>query len=65
VTLHAIETFDHAIAPRAQRHPAGPFLAAWPGAGAVFAPRRLVAFGEQRHRYTSADALHKYAGRAP
>ena len=65
VTLHAIETFDHAIAQRAQRHPDFPFLAALPGAGAVFAPRLLVAFGEQRHRYPSADELQKYAGLAP
>ena len=40
----------------------------WPGAhgaGAVFAPRLLVAFGEQRERFTSAEALQKYAGIAP
>ena len=36
-----------------------------PGAEAVFAPRLLVAFGEQRHRDTSADELQKYAGIAP
>ena len=42
-----------------------PLFAALPGAGAVFAPRLLVAFGEQRERYTSADALQKYAGIAP
>jgi hypothetical protein len=34
-------------------------------AGAVFAPRRLGAFGEPRERYTSAAALQKYAGIAP
>ena len=38
---------------------------ALPGAGAVFAPRLLVAFGEQRERFTSADELQKYAGIAP
>jgi transposase len=38
---------------------------ALPGAGAVFAPRLLVAFGEQRERYASADELQKYAGIAP
>jgi transposase len=65
VTLHAIETFDNAIAQRAQSHPDFPLCAALPGAGAVLAPRLLVAFGEQRNRYTSADALHKYAGIAP
>jgi transposase len=65
VTLHAIETFDHAIAPHAQSHPDFPLLAALPGAGAVFAPRLLVAFGEPRDRYASADELQKYAGIAP
>jgi transposase len=55
VTLHAIETFDHAIAQHAQSHPDFPLLAALPGAGAVLAPRLLVAFGEQRDRYASAD----------
>jgi transposase len=65
VTLPAIEQFDKAIAHRAQRHPDFPFLAALPGAGAVFAPRLLVAFGEQRDRYASADELQRYAGMAP
>jgi hypothetical protein len=36
-----------------------------PGAGTVFAPRLLVACGEQRHRYPSADERPKYAGLAP
>jgi len=65
VTLHALETFDNAIAQRAQSHPDCPLCAALPGAGTVFAPRLLVAFGEQRHRYTSADELQQNAGIAP
>jgi transposase len=65
VTLHAIETFDHAIAQRAQSHPDFPLFDALPGAGTVFAPRLLVAFGEQRDRYASAEELQKYAGIAP
>ena len=65
VTLHAIEEFDKAIAQRAQSHPDFPLFDALPGAGAVFAPRLLVAFGAQRDRYASADALQKYAGIAP
>jgi hypothetical protein len=36
-----------------------------PGAGSVFAPRLLVACGEQRDRAASAAKLHKYAGVAP
>jgi transposase len=65
VTLQAIEDFDNAIAQRAQRHPDFPLFAALPGAGAVLAPRLLVAFGEQRERYASADALQQDAGIAP
>jgi transposase len=65
VILQAIADFDHAIAQRAQSHPDFPLFAALPGAGPVFAPRLLVAFGEQRERYASADELQKYAGIAP
>jgi transposase len=65
VTLQAIADFDTAIAQRAQSHPDFPLFQALPGAGPVFAPRLLVAFGEQRARYTSAAELQKYAGIAP
>jgi transposase len=65
VTLQAIADFDKAIAQCAQDHPDFPLFDALPGAGAVFAPRLLVAFGEQRERFTSADELQKYAGIAP
>jgi len=36
-----------------------------PGAGPVFAPRLLVAFGENRERYQSANEIQRYAGIAP
>jgi transposase len=65
VTLHAIADFDTAIAQHAQAHPDFPLFDALPGAGAVFAPRLLVAFGEQRERFPSAEELPKYAGLAP
>ena len=65
VPLDALETFDHAIAQRAQSHPDFPLVQALPGAGPVFAPRLLVAFGAQRARYASATALQQYAGIAP
>jgi transposase len=65
VTLQAIADFDNAIAQRAQEHPDFPLFDALPGAGAVFAPRLLVAFGEQRERFPSAEELQKYAGIAP
>jgi Transposase len=50
VTLQAIAAFDTASAPRAQTPPDCPLCQALPGAGPVFAPRLLVAFGEQRAR---------------
>jgi transposase len=65
VTVQAIADFDTAIAQHAQRHPDFPLFPALPGAGPVFAPRLLVAFGAQRARYGSAAALQKYAGIAP
>jgi transposase len=65
VTLQALAAFDPALAQRAQHHPDFPLFQALPGAGPVFAPRLLVAFGEQRERSASAAALQKYAGIAP
>src|SRR5262245_1309139 len=65
VTLQAIAEFDTAIAQRAQTHPDFFLFQALPGAGPVFAPRLLVAFGEQHARYASAAELQKYAGIAP
>jgi transposase len=65
VTLQAITDVDKAIAQRAQDQPDFPLFDAFPGAGAVFAPRLLVAFGEQRARFSSAEELQKYTGMAP
>jgi hypothetical protein len=62
---HTIAACDQALAPRAQRPPAFPWLAALPGAGAVLAPRLLGACGAQRERYAAADARQKEAGSAP
>jgi len=36
-----------------------------PGAGPQMAPRILVAFGENRGRYSDANEIHKYSGIAP
>jgi transposase len=64
-TLQAIEDFDRAIAQLAPTHPDFALFHALPGAGPVFAPRLLVAFGEQRERFSSAPELQQYAGVAP
>jgi transposase len=65
VVLNAIEAFDQEIASRARRHPDFALFEALPGAGSALAPRLLVAFGEQRDRYTSAAEMQKYSGIAP
>ena len=59
VTLQAIADFDTAMAQRAHAHPDFPVFDALPGAGAVLAPRLLVAFGEQRERFPSAEERQK------
>jgi hypothetical protein len=65
VILEAIERFDQAIAERAQRHRDYALFDSLPGAGPVFAPLLLVAFGEQRERYSFAQEMQKYVGIAP
>ena len=64
-TRRAIESFEEAIAEHAPEHPDFKIFDSFPAAGAVFAPRLLVAFGEQRERYTSADEVQMYSGIAP
>lgn len=63
--LQAIEHFDAQIEALAPTLPDYRLFRALPGAGPVYAPRLLAAFGEQRERYPSAAALQKYAGIAP
>ena len=63
--LEAIEMFNQAIAKQAPAHPDFTIFQSFPAAGPVFAPRLLVAFGEQRERYASAAQAQKYAGIAP
>jgi transposase len=65
VTLQAIDQFDAEITDVAKRLPDYALFAALPGAGAILAPRLLVAFGEHRERYASAAQLQQYAGVAP
>ena len=65
VTLNAIKLYDTQIAELAPQHPDFALFDALPGAGPSLAPRLLVAFGEQRERFTSAAELQRYAGIAP
>ncbi len=63
--LQAVARFDREIAQLAPTLPDYAVFASFPGAGPVFAPRLLAAFGEQRNRYQLADEVQKYAGIAP
>ncbi len=65
VMLDAIDRYDDAIAELASQHPDYQLFSALPGAGPSLAPRLLVAFGEQRERFSSAAELQQYAGIAP
>jgi len=65
VALTSIRTYDDEIAALAPQHPDYSLFDRLPGAGSSLAPRLLVAFGEQRERYSKAAELQKYAGIAP
>ena len=65
VILQAIGRYDEEIAQLAPQHPDYELFSALPGAGPSLAPRLLVAFGEQRDRFTSAAEVQKYSGVAP
>ncbi len=64
-TLVAIKRFDLAIAELAPQHADYALFDGLPGAGPSLAPRLLVAFGEQRERFSNAAQLQKYSGIAP
>jgi len=65
VVLASIRQYDEEIAALAPQHPDYDLFSVLPGAGPSLAPRLLVAFGEQRDRFTNAAELQKYAGIAP
>lgn len=65
VTLDAIKTFDTRIAELSHSHEDFQIFSNLPGAGAVYAPRLLAGFGEQRARYPNSEDLQKYSGIAP
>lgn len=63
--LAAIARLDTAIAELFPQHPDHELWASLPGAGAVLAPRLLVAFGSDRRRYQDAAELQQFSGVAP
>ena len=65
MTLDVLKRIDNVIGELAPKHLDYELFRPLPGAGAVLAPRLLVAFGEDRERFASAAAVQKYADIAP
>jgi transposase len=65
VTLECIKQYDAEIASLAPQHPDYELFQPLPGAGPVYTPRLMVAFGEQRERFNNAAEVQKYGGVAP
>lgn len=61
----SLARLEAAIAAHFAAHPEAALFANLPGAGAVLAPRLLVAFGTDRDRFPSAQAVQTHAGIAP
>ena len=63
--ISTIKDFDREIGETANTLADYPIFKALPGAGQHLAPRLMVAFGEQRDRFSDASAVQRYAGIAP
>lgn len=63
--LHSIAEFDRKIETVFTALPDAQIFAALPGAGSQLAPRLLVAFGEDRNRYESAQDILRFSGISP
>ncbi len=63
--LENIHQYDLEIAKRFRCHSEYEVFNSLPGAGAVFGPRLLTAFGNQRNRFESADEVARLSGIAP
>lgn len=65
VILQQLTDFNAKIAHLFETLPDAPLFAELPGAGPHLAPRLLVAFGNDRSRFASAQAFMSYVGIAP
>ena len=63
--LACLGHFDEEIAALAPQHPDYELFGGLPGAGPVYTPRLMAAFGEQRERFNNAAEVQKYGGIAP
>jgi len=64
-TLIAIHEYDLEISERFKHHSEHNLFESFPGAGPVFGPRLLAAFGTNRERFNSADEVNRLSGVAP
>ena len=64
-TIEWIARFDQIIAQQFALHPEHELFESFPGAGPVYAPRLLTAFGTDRSRWESAADLQCHSGIAP
>jgi transposase len=65
VVLNQLTDFNTKIAELFETLPDAELFSSLPGAGPHLAPRLLVAFGAERDRFASAQALMSYVGIAP
>jgi len=63
--LISIHEYDLEIAKRFRQHADYKIFGSLPGAGPVFGPRLLVAFGSKRERFSSANEVQRLTGVAP
>lgn len=63
--LSSIHDYDLEIARRFRHHGEYEIFESLPGAGPVFGPRLLAAFGSNRERFASADEVNRLYGIAP
>ncbi len=61
----AIASFDQELNEVVIQHPDYEVFHSLPGAGAALTPRLIAAFGTNRDRYQSAEAIQCYSGIAP
>lgn len=63
--MGSIKQLDKQIAELFAAHDDQEIFSSFPGAGAVFAPRLLAAFGADRDRFSSAQEMQQLSGIAP
>jgi len=63
--IQAIARFDEVIAQQVAQHPEHTLFESFPGAGPVYVPRLITAFGEDRSRWSDSAEFLCHSGIAP